>query len=540
MTGPASDQSERDEERCCITSDAEGRILTASFPPLVHSVSVRPIPGALYRFTGFDSDNTNSALAQVGRAPSLVPSSQKAENTRWQSWLAQPSTVIGSDVAVEGSRVSLEHRVSPGVSEICQSERDHIQLPSAVAVEAGTAVDLGEHVSNGPQDVNKLPSSSNSSQLLGRYEELVSRLRRLEQYDAPESSLSLAENEVETRTADSMAGRNPKVDTDDEELVSSAEMHEQNGISTTREAQGLELDNVSDIEKPLTGDTSEEPSSMPPPLAAQPEPPASEGTDADEAWKTFVFGNEDSDEIGKVVFEEARHDAARRIQPSDPITEPEEHVDSESNSNIATVGTVYLNDLAEPSDLTESPPPTENSAKATYDHSSIGPTLESIVSDSDAPAGAPSVEANAGTSLASGTEVSTDSLDRNDSISVEHAESSTAGSHSGPPPSMATSMAVVPAQSDVGVSDSGASAEQFRFVPPKLFVGSRSNMPHSRRHTDARVGISLTRRRGRPRRRANDGRTDIRALPNYSSDPIEEVEEQKRVPKSIFPALELA
>jgi hypothetical protein len=58
------------------------------------------------------------------------------------------------------------------------------------------------------------------------------------------------------------------------------------------------------------------------------------------------------------------------------------------------------------------------------------------------------------------------------------------------------------------------------------------------------VGISITRRRrGRPRRRANDGRADIRALPNYSSDPIEEFGDDERAQvreHGLFPALELA
>lgn len=47
------------------------------------------------------------------------------------------------------------------------------------------------------------------------------------------------------------------------------------------------------------------------------------------------------------------------------------------------------------------------------------------------------------------------------------------------------------------------------------------------------------------KKRANDGRADIRGLPNYSSDPIEEFEEERtvretRAPKSLFPALELS
>ena len=128
----------------------------------------------------------------------------------------------------------------------------------------------------------------------------------------------------------------------------------------------------------------------------------------------------------------------------------------------------------------------------------------------------------------------------------EEMESGTSESHAGAL-STTTSMAVAPPRSDAAPSETGTVGEQqFRFAQPKLFVGSRSNLSQSAHVTGTRPGITLTRRRrGRPRRRADDGRADIRALPNYSSDPIEEFEEEEemgrdgRVPRSRFPALEL-
>ncbi|KAK3944098.1 hypothetical protein QBC46DRAFT_375338, partial [Diplogelasinospora grovesii] len=104
------------------------------------------------------------------------------------------------------------------------------------------------------------------------------------------------------------------------------------------------------------------------------------------------------------------------------------------------------------------------------------------------------------------------------------------------------SLAVKSARSEVGVTEPG---EHFRFAPPKLFVGKRSSQTSSRRPIEAIAPVSLTRpgrgstRRGRPKKRARDGRADIRALPNYNSDPIEDIQEEDDHPSSIFGALEL-
>ncbi|KAK4193129.1 hypothetical protein QBC35DRAFT_165074 [Podospora australis] len=79
------------------------------------------------------------------------------------------------------------------------------------------------------------------------------------------------------------------------------------------------------------------------------------------------------------------------------------------------------------------------------------------------------------------------------------------------------------------------SAEQFRFAIPKLFVGSHATPNQT---TTPRVPLNL-KKRGRQRKRAADGRADIRAVPNYASDPIEDFEEPLQFSKpSLFPALE--
>ncbi len=101
--------------------------------------------------------------------------------------------------------------------------------------------------------------------------------------------------------------------------------------------------------------------------------------------------------------------------------------------------------------------------------------------------------------------------------------------------STVNSMAVEVSQSDLGVSE-----PQFRFAAPKPFVGNRSTSMGMKRPAEAAPQLSFSRkRRGRPKRRALDGRADIRALPNYIGDPIEDIEEGDTSP-SLFGALELS
>ena len=537
MRGPPSDQSQTDEVRCSISSDASGRLLVTSLPPISHPVSARPIPESLYLFEGFDSENTGSAVAHVGRAPSPVAPSQKTQNDRWRSWLEQPSSVISSHIAIEGSRGPLEHRASPGISEIHRPERDPGASTTLTSMGHPVPSDLDE--ASPTQETSKLPSSSDSSQILSRYEELVSRLRRLEQSVPPECPLLTKEDSIDMSSENNGLTQSfptkaeimmsPCADGDDDDGKLGAPIE---GIETEKQHSATPNETES-----CHADCAKR-CSRQPLAAAQRE---STQLDLDDAWKSFVFGSEDSDEVGKAAFDEARHDAARKIVPSDSPRGHGCHVDSELNSNIATIGTMYATRDSETSESAESASPVETSAKTTYGPSSTGTDRGPATDSSEGRVGAPSVEVNPGSSVRSGFG-SPDNSDGNTLHSPGNAEESSASDSRTGPRSTTTSMAVVPARSDAGASESATPGEQFRFVPPKLFVGSRSNSSHMmKRGTESGVGISLTkRRRGRPRKRANDGRADIRALPNYSSDPIEEFEDEERPRQSIFPALELA
>ncbi|EAQ85876.1 predicted protein [Chaetomium globosum CBS 148.51] len=487
MREPPSDRSER-EQRCCISSDAEGHIWT-SFPPLSHPLSIRPVPESFYRLEQFDSENTGTAIARVGRAISPVPPSQKAENAIWHAWVGQPSSPISSHVAIEGSRASLEHRVSPGVSEV----QGHEQEPQE------------------PQEPPTfLPPPSDF---------MVGELSY--------SSASLGEeiwpvshsNPVQESSAE--AG----VDIQDQGSCATCEEGELNPEFPSD-------DNSSSQFALASPQTCTEAGEIIP----------------DEAWKTFVFGNENSDEISRAAFEEAKHDVARILQPSDT---PVPSSSSLKSSNIATVGTTYIQQDCQTSDSDSrdaySPDGASSSQRATYDPSLAETGLDVPLSSSGVSSQPPSVEVNAGSSSPPQIGTIINTLETNELESPEQADISDSESPVTAPSmttSMATSMAVVPAESDVAPSEISNMSELFRFSQPKLFVGSRSNLPHIAGHGVGPINPTK-RRRGRPKKRANDGRADIRALPNYSSDPIEDFEEEGRVrkdgrvPESLFPALEL-
>ncbi|KAK3296881.1 uncharacterized protein B0H64DRAFT_320805 [Chaetomium fimeti] len=487
MREPSSNQSER-EQRCCISSDAEGRIWT-SFPPLSHPLSIRPVPESFYHFDRFDSENTGTAIAQVGRAISPVPSSQKAENLEWHEWVGQPSSPVSSHVAIEGSRTSIEHRVSPGVSEVPRPKRKPQDSPPSLPPLNGFTAD---------------------------------------------------------RSTDTVESRGEEI----QPVSTSGPSRENNMVAGINiRGQGRVVTCVGHVLNPacVSDDNS---SSQSPPTAPQACISAGE-INSDEAWKTFVFGDENSDEIGKAAFEEAKHDAVRSLQPSNTLVSPSNNFKSDEDSNIATIGTLpfYTQDRqTSGSDSREaySSAGAPSSQEVTYGPSLAETELEGPRNNSDVSFQPPSVVVNAGTSSPSQIDITINTSESDEFGSPEQADISASESHAAAP-SMATSVAVAPAHSKVSPSETSDTAEQFRFSQPKLFIGSRLNLPQPGRIVEYGVGsINVTkRRRGRPKKRANDGRADIRALPNYSSDPIEEFEEERRVrkegraPESLFPALEL-
>jgi hypothetical protein len=97
----------------------------------------------------------------------------------------------------------------------------------------------------------------------------------------------------------------------------------------------------------------------------------------------------------------------------------------------------------------------------------------------------------------------------------------------------AASLAVEPPQSLLSGAEGPHEKESFRFAAPKLFIGklsettpaeqpARRALPPPRK--TGRAGNKAGRGR-RAKRKKQDGRADIRSVPDFSGDPIEEFSE---------------
>ncbi|KAK0727142.1 hypothetical protein B0T26DRAFT_764726 [Lasiosphaeria miniovina] len=241
-----------------------------------------------------------------------------------------------------------------------------------------------------------------------------------------------------------------------------------------------------------------------PPTAAEQIAAPSCKSDPDQAWKSFLFGGESTDGVEEAAFDEAKRDVARDLQPSTYSSCIGDKPLSDWDSNIAAAGTVHTNG-------------DESSGFANDVLSSAGASASRKATLRPSSTGVMSDPTSAGQDVAT----------RN------HSDDRTGGSMSDTlahPAMSTTSLAVEPARSKVGVND--------RFVPPKLSVGSRSSL---KRLNEAPMPVSTVgNRRARRKIRARDGQANIRALPSYNSDPIEDIKDVGETRPSLFGSLDLA
>ncbi|KAI1808956.1 hypothetical protein F4811DRAFT_7164 [Daldinia bambusicola] len=109
--------------------------------------------------------------------------------------------------------------------------------------------------------------------------------------------------------------------------------------------------------------------------------------------------------------------------------------------------------------------------------------------------------------------------DQDESIPSGHSDKSQIATHDTVASELAPSNIATAGSTSVNESES-----RFRFVQPRTFVGKLAGLD------GAAVGVSSLvphnkKRRGRPKKRTADGRTDIRRLPDFDGDPIEEFED---------------
>ncbi|KAK4226529.1 hypothetical protein QBC38DRAFT_228014 [Podospora fimiseda] len=589
--------------------DANGQILSISAPVLAHPIAQR-ISVSLRHF---ESDSINSAAADVGRTIPNVPASQKNDNDKWRSWLQQtPSATSTHRIAKRKSR-GKACQITPGVSELSSPrESSPAPLPS---LEDSTPCPKRVTVSKG-EIAGQFPSSSDTSIMLALYEDVKRRIHESAHY---EEEAHLDDNNYEARVEQEGLGMVERdiIFEESNDSTQEVDFHRHAAFETDRDA--MDLTETYEEEDRNNSWTMPEwpPSKGPSPqtharnlgtwrdrcsmfsneldssdkTVAPPDPIKPKQPDAAEAWKTFVFGDEKTDELEAAAFAKATYDAARHYKPFNRSKLMER---SEGDKPFKTAGFRSPTEVSASVDLRpsiESPdtpaplssidaniPSTEDSFDdigpdypqlsdiVGFAHhlglQTKSPSLQVHVSSSDFvdehyqslgfPDGVESI-GNMESQFTSPSLVM--NITQPGSMVADESRCSVPAGHVGNGGSMETQpeaslhafamstgpeyRAEVEAWRQVHVPEQpqprgpGAQGDQFRFAPPKLFVGNRSNTQSQHRPTP---NIGGKRGRGRwAKQRATDGRADIRALPNYTSDPIEDFEEPEQTWQSFFP-----
>lgn len=472
-------------------SDDTHHIVT-SVPSIFHPVPIRAIPGHLLLSSGTsDSANRASHVAQVGQTISPVPPSQKAENSIWRAWLENSSSAPGPQTNPEPHELIAQPRISPGVSERHEMRYGGYSPPAQALRSCENDSTLLEA---------RLPSANAHAVVLGQHHRLADKIG----HSALPNQRSLS---IMVETPSNTVGKAMR-----------------------------------NRDRPISA------------VSVPPVPAAGEGTrelhhgDPIDAWKTFVFGDDDSEEVERDALSEASHDAAQKIRPYDENSLPsigdDDHSGHDSNNAVAGTSSSANAELPQPyggyfviEPSTESPrkinEPSSPSSQRTSDSAEervVTPRYTPLAnSQSSVAVELLGVDTGAVSDEPGPTESTTNNMSDAPGKSISVAASATTSTDA--------SLVVEPAQSQSGAPNPG---EQFRFAPPRPFVGKHSIQPHNDRPSVAIAPVTLKRKRGRKRKRALDGRADIRALPNYSGDPIEDIEDDDDAPPpSLFGSLDV-
>lgn len=248
--------------------------------------------------------------------------------------------------------------------------------------------------------------------------------------------------------------------------------------------------------------------------------------DENDMWKKFIFG--ESSEDLEMALEETRRDIVRSIQPPLLLTSTSSWKESRNDVITSTANSNFIDrrDLV------------EGLCDATEDTFTTG-TASHV-----ATAGTSSADSEA-TSQYMDTCIRTDRATRGSSGSSSANGKGTGRRlvHNEPMASSVFETGTVPATNKPALEKAVEADEGSRFSRPKLFIGKKMGQVNEQRQIALSVpqirGATQTRRR---QGRANDGRANIRKLPNYGSDPIEEFERDARSDRaekgSMFGALE--
>ncbi|ROW00740.1 hypothetical protein VMCG_06467 [Cytospora schulzeri] len=505
-----------------------------------------------------DDENTaESNVAQVGTQRPLLPSAEAEENEAWRDFVVDPYEVQSSTdfPTFRNAGLSFEGLVSPGVSQMDQTEllrcTNQEESPTRVPLLGSNEVDddmkdassahsqdillqagqfgiVGSH--DPSEDGQVVPAAEGPGpQVLDKdtahgFEDSQTGGRKTQGSSTPisegsgevsllvvPSSPSPSSNSSNIACYDILLQRLQKAQPEQsspEDLTQRPQSAGHQELEEPLPTQGL-THTVQDIRK------------------GTPE-------DDNDIWRKFVFGG--SDENLEQAHEEARKETARNLRPSiafsstgDEVSRPDtrSYDDFHQNSTSFSTGPglgVDRHDFAQdPLQHLATNFSTANSASHVATAGGSSPVLTSESQCSEA--AIQTDQATAG-SVGSSSMAQTDLID----IPVKPVITESSSTETDQSPTM-------------NQRQPEKQSDSVRFARPKLFMGKKLGPVDERRQ----IALSTaqirgrTHIRGRPTR-AGDGRANIRKLPNYGSDPIEEFEEDARSNRaqqgSIFGSLE--
>lgn len=529
-------------------------------PPLLfHPVPTRPALMQLLPSYSDDEDNADSIVAQVGVQRPFIPSAEVEENEMWRGFVADYHELQSStDFFTSGNeKFPFDELVSPGVSQMDRTEvrgtGQKAPTHDPVLGSNGIDGDIKEATSVHPKmDLIQAGQLGivGSENPLGSGQVVLAADDPSHQ--PPDTIMAHALEDSQTGGSETQGSSRSTSEVPGEEVSLLVEQSSPNpSLSPSSmacndlllqrfpksQAEQANTEAVAQSPRPTGHQMPEDHSHAQ--FSTYDVQNSRQGTPEDEndIWRKFVFGG--SDENLEQVRKDARKETAKNLRPSiassstcDEVSRPDTrssediHENSTLSSTASRFGVDRHGFARDPQQLAINFSTTASASRvATAGASSPVPISEFQCSEST---------------------VQTDQATAGSEDSSSMAQTSLLGGLLKPgvvePSSTETDQSPLIVQ-QYQPEKHGHSDEGFKFARPKLFIGKKLGPVDERRQ----IALSTaqirgrTQRRGRPTR-TRDGRANIRKLPNYGSDPIEEFEEDAQSDRaqqgSIFGSLE--
>lgn len=526
------------DARAHPSSEASSQSMVQAPPPLHHPLPYRPSLQQLLGSHSSDSDNPASTKAHVGVRQPDIPASQAEQNQAWRDFVVGAAhDPTWSDSQVSGNQEHVGQReISPGVSQLGMSKstydrkEDEVMLPPETEIERVVATDQAVPVQM-PASFGQICSSedppacvdaqgdfgSTSVELI-----LTSLEPHLSQSDrdsgTPDDKMHKETSRTSRHSDDVSLLVAPRSSSSlQEELFGLVDIlptfqsqHLDNTRTIPSEQQNFQQEAQHQLESYARSSQARDLSCQ----TQKKKPPEIRMHEVDnDVWRKFIL--EGSDEDLEVAFEEARKETAKNLRPSDTATS----LDEQATSDLTPPHTYHVEASSVSSDnvAIETCDSADGNQHSPADVSVTSISHRAVAGDSSPdPLTAPvpdysDTTYHTGQATAGSPSLLDEFLHRNETWS-------TATRKKGVAPLNAQT---------ASLDEHGKGNDNFRFARPKPFLGKQMSHIDEQRQ----IALSAPQVRGKPqtsrrrqKKRVGDGRTSIRQMPNFSSDPIEEVD----------------